>query len=241
MLYLIGLGLGKKSVTVEGFEIIKKCKKVYLENYTSVIEPTLEELESFFGRKLVVVERDFVENKIESIFENARKEDIAFLIKGDNYSASTHFDIYLRAKKEKVPIKVISGISILTAVGITGLFLYNFGKIVSIPFHNENIKSPIEYFLMNKKNNLHTLFLLDLNPIENKFLTIKEACDYLIKNKIPKNTLALGCARLGFSNQKIKTSTLEKLGNENFGKPPYCLIIPGKLHFKEEEALELWN
>jgi diphthamide biosynthesis methyltransferase len=24
---------------------------------------------------------------------------------------------------------------------------------------------------------------------------------------------------------------------EDFGKPPHCLIIPGKLHFMEEEAL----
>jgi len=39
MLYLIGLGLsGVKDITVKGLEIVKSCHKVYLENYTSILE-----------------------------------------------------------------------------------------------------------------------------------------------------------------------------------------------------------
>ena len=34
MLYLIGLGLNEKSISLEGLEAVKKCKKVYLEGYT---------------------------------------------------------------------------------------------------------------------------------------------------------------------------------------------------------------
>lgn len=38
MLYVIGLGLGDaKDVTVKGLEIIKKCDRVYLESYTSML------------------------------------------------------------------------------------------------------------------------------------------------------------------------------------------------------------
>lgn len=38
MFYLIGLGLGDpKDVTVKGLEIIKKCDRVYLESYTSIL------------------------------------------------------------------------------------------------------------------------------------------------------------------------------------------------------------
>lgn len=38
MFYLIGLGLGDpKDVTVKGLEIIKKCDRVYLEAYTSIL------------------------------------------------------------------------------------------------------------------------------------------------------------------------------------------------------------
>jgi len=32
--YLIGLGLDLKSISVDALDIIKKCKKVYLEDYT---------------------------------------------------------------------------------------------------------------------------------------------------------------------------------------------------------------
>ena len=241
MFYLIGLGLGKESISVEGFNAVKKCKKVYLDTFTSVYEGSKEELEKLFNKKIKKVDRDFVENKINELFNKSKKENVAFLVIGDIYSASTHISIYLRAKKEKIPIKIINGVSILTAVGITGLSLYNFGKVISIPFNNEKIKSPYDSFLINKKNNFHTLFLLDLDPENNKFLSIKEACNYLIQNGAKKETLAVGCARLGFQDYKIKTDTLNSLKKENFGSPPYCLIIPGKLHFIEEEAINLWK
>lgn len=38
MLYFIGLGLGDaKDITVKGLEIIKRCSRVYLEAYTSIL------------------------------------------------------------------------------------------------------------------------------------------------------------------------------------------------------------
>lgn len=47
MFYLIGLGLGDcKDVTVKGLEIIKKCSRVYLESYTSILSCGLQKLVS---------------------------------------------------------------------------------------------------------------------------------------------------------------------------------------------------
>lgn len=243
MLYLIGLGLGNEyDISYRGLKIVKKAKKIYLENYTSKMACSKEDLEKFYGRGIIEVDRNFVENEIESLFEDSKKHEIAFLVIGDIYSASTHIDLYLRAKKQNIPIQIITGVSILTAIGVTGLSLYNFGRVTSIPFNNENIKSPYEAYLINQKSNLHTLFLLDLNPKDNKFLSIKEACKYITEQGENKDTLAIGCARLGFENFKIKTGTLETLQQTDFGKPPYCLIVPAeKLHFIEEEALELWR
>lgn len=38
MLFLVGLGLGDaKDITVKGLEVVKKCKRVYLEAYTSLL------------------------------------------------------------------------------------------------------------------------------------------------------------------------------------------------------------
>ena len=45
MLYLIGLGLNAHSVSREGMNILKTCKKIYLENYTVDFPYPLAELE----------------------------------------------------------------------------------------------------------------------------------------------------------------------------------------------------
>ena len=38
MLYVVGLGLGdEKDITVNGLEAVKKCERVYLEAYTSIL------------------------------------------------------------------------------------------------------------------------------------------------------------------------------------------------------------
>lgn len=38
MLYFVGLGLGDaKDITVKGLEVVKNCKRVYLEAYTSIL------------------------------------------------------------------------------------------------------------------------------------------------------------------------------------------------------------
>ncbi len=45
VLFLIGLGLGdEKDVTVKGLEAVKRCSKVYLEHYTSVLGVDKERL-----------------------------------------------------------------------------------------------------------------------------------------------------------------------------------------------------
>lgn len=38
MLYMIGLGLGDaKDITVKGLEVVRRCSRVYLEAYTSIL------------------------------------------------------------------------------------------------------------------------------------------------------------------------------------------------------------
>lgn len=45
MLFFIGLGLGDaKDITVKGLEIVKNCKRVYLEAYTSILTVGKESL-----------------------------------------------------------------------------------------------------------------------------------------------------------------------------------------------------
>jgi len=236
MLYLIGIGLNnEKDITVNGLEAIKKCDLVYLENYTSKLQVSAEKLEDFYGKKIEIAEREFVESN--NILKDAKDKNVALLIIGDVFSATTHIQLILECKKSNIEFRIINNSSILNAVGITGLELYKFGKITSIPFDNENITAPILVLNRNVSLELHTLFLLDLDPKENKYLTINQAIQYLIKNNINKNTKAVACVALGSVNELIKYASLEVLERIKYDKFPQSLIIPGKLHFIEEEML----
>jgi diphthine synthase len=242
-LNFIGLGLGdEKDITLKGLETIKKCGIIYLEIYTSILQCSIEDLKKFYGKKIIPANRDLVEKKAEeTILKDSKDKEVAFLVIGDPMCATTHTDLLLRAKKAGIKVKIINNASIISAIGITGLEVYKFGRTASIPFENENIKAPFEVMQNNLKNNLHTLFLLDLRPEENKFLTVKGAVDYLIKQGMDENQLCIGCARIGSDNPKIKKGKAKDLIKEEFGNPPYCLIVPAKLHFIEEEALEQWR
>ncbi len=232
-LYLISLGLSdEKDISLKGLEAVKKCNEIYLENYTSFLQVSKEKLEKLYNKKIILADRNFVESNFP--LEKAKKQNIALLIIGDVFSATTHISLLLEAKKNKIEVKVIHNASVLTAIGITGLSLYKFGQVISIPSNYKETSSPYENFLINHKNNLHTLFLLDLD------LEIKDAINYLISKGLDKKTLCIACEKLGNEKQKIKAVAAEKLLKESFGKPS-CLIIPSKLHFIEEEALEQWK
>jgi diphthine synthase len=243
MLYLIGIGLNdEKDISVKGLETVRKCESVYLESYTSKLSCSVEDLEKVYGKKIITADRDLVEKKAEdTILKDAKTKETALLIIGDVFGATTHIDILLRAKKANIETKIIHNASILTAVGVTGLELYKFGKTTSIPFNNDDIKSPVNVLKSNQSIGFHTLFLLDLDPLNNKFLTVSEAAGYLLKEGVESETLAVACAQLGSEEPIIKAGKLSEIQSLKIEKYPQCLIIPGNLHFMEEEALKLYS
>jgi len=251
-LYFIGIGLyDEKDISLRALEIIKKCSIVYLENYTSVLSCSVKKLEKLYEKKIILASRELVEKKTEeTILKHAFEKDVAFLVVGDPMSATTHIDLRLRAEKAGIECVIIHNTSVFSAVGVTGLQLYKFGRTTSIPFQEENWhpETPYDTIKENMKNGLHTLLLLDLRPHEKRFMTINQAIEYLLsieekrKEKVfSKGLLCVGCARLGSLKPCIKAGNAEDLLKEDFGKPMHCLIVPGKLHFAEEEALELFK
>jgi len=227
MLYLIGLGINKSHITLGAIEAVKKCDELYLESYTSV-GLSKEELSEIFGKEIISVDRDFVEN-----FGVSKDKNIGILIYGDVFSATTHISLFLDCKKKGVGVEVINGVSILTLVGKVGLNLYNFGKVISVPFQDVDLVKSLE-----SNGDLHTLFLLDLNPKENKFISINEAVKRLLKQGM-EDKLCIGIERLGFSDERIVVKKAEELVKVEFSKYPQCLIVVGKLHFVEEEVLNV--
>ncbi|MCH8004243.1 MAG: diphthine synthase [Nanoarchaeota archaeon] len=250
-LNFIGIGLNdEKDITLKGLELVKKADFVYLENYTSKLNCNINYLEKLYGKKIILADRKMVEMDAEkTILQQAKTKEVAFLVIGDVFSATTHMDLFLRAKKLGIKTKIVHNASVLTAIGITGLQLYKFGKTTSIPFENENVETPYDVLKLNQENNLHTLFILDLNQNNNNSLTVNDAIRYLLKVELKRgeriftdNTLCIGCAKLGSLDQIIKVGKASSLLKENFKNGMHCLIVPAKkLHFMEEEALNLYK
>ncbi|MBI5391682.1 diphthine synthase [Candidatus Woesearchaeota archaeon] len=247
MLYLIGLGLeDERDLTLRGYALAKSCSEVYLDIYTSPYLGSVKQLENAIGKKIEPATRAFVES--DALLEKARKQDIALFIVGDVFGATTHLELYLHAKQEHVPVQFIHNTSILTAVGDTGLSLYKFGQVTSLPFFAQElpIESPYDVLKQNLGLGLHTLFLLDLKPEEQKYMAVAEALKILlhIENKRHENiftgeTSCIGCAALGTSQAIIKYGKVKDLLTAPFSAIPHCIIVPGKLHFFEEDMLKL--
>jgi diphthine synthase len=252
MLYLIGLGLDdEKDITVKGLEIVRRCGSVYLEDYTSKLNCTVNQMERIYGKKIILASRKLVEqNAEETILAEARKTDVALLVVGDPFGATTHSDIFLRARKMGVKCRIVHNASILNAIGVIGLELYKYGKTTSIPFPEKSFfpETAYDVILSNKKIGLHTLCLLDIKSPESRFMTVNEAIEILLeiekkrkKKVFTLKTLCVGCARVGCDDMSVKAGTAQELLKENFWKPLHCLVVQGNLHFVEEEMLEMWK
>lgn len=99
--HIIGLGLGdEKDISVKGLEIVKMCDDVYLEHYTSILGVQKEKLEAFYGRPIIMADREMCEEGIDKILEDLsvhKEKNVAFLVVGDPFCATTHSDVQLRA------------------------------------------------------------------------------------------------------------------------------------------------
>lgn len=231
MLNLIGIGLNdEKDITLKGLELVKESDYVYLENYTSTLQVPIEDLEKLYGKKVILAEREFVEDG-SVIIDQASSSKVSVLIIGDVFSATTHISLYLQALENNIEVQIVNNASVLTAVGITGLELYKFGKVTSIPFHES--ATPLE--VIKKNYPLHTLCLLDLVPKEKRFIESSEALQKLFHLGFKKDTKVIVCAQLGSKAPTIIYTEAENV--KPLKKFPQCIIIPGELHFMEEDML----
>jgi len=230
--YLIGLGLNEKSITVEALEILKKCKTIYLENYTINFPYSLKKLKKTINKKITELNREQVES--EEFLNQAKKQNLALLVYGSPLTATTHLSLISTCKNKKIPYKIFHNSSILTAISETGLQLYKFGKITSLPKWTEKYKpdSFINYIKQNQKIHAHTLVLIDIN------LNLKKAKAQLKESEknhnIKLNKIIL-CSAIGTNKSKIYYNNLNKLPDKI--PKPFCFIIPSKLHFTEKEFL----
>ncbi|MCJ1388860.1 diphthine synthase [Xylographa bjoerkii] len=253
MLYLVGLGLADETdITVKGLSIVKKAARVYLEAYTSILLVNKATLEAYYGRSVLVADREMVESSSDEILVGADTSDVAFLVVGDPFGATTHTDLVLRARELKIPVRNIPNASIMSAIGSTGLQLYNFGQTVSMVFFTDSWK-PSSFYDRIKENRdigLHTLVLLDIKvkeqSLENlargkkifeppRYMTVSQCAEQMIEIEEQRmegvygpDSLAVGVARVGAENQRMAVGSLQQLTEVDMGSPLHSLVLLGK-------------
>jgi len=232
MLYLIGLGLNKQGISKEGIFAIEKCDKVYLENYTIDFPYDVDKLG--LDETTIKLARGDVESN--RLIKEAKDENIALLVYGSPLFATTHMTLILEAKKAGVKTRVIYSASIFDAIAETGLQLYKFGKISSMPTWTKDYK-PDSFLDFAKQNQLikaHSLILIDIGlSLENALKQLGEAVK---KKKIKLNKILI-CSKMGTKKASIFYGEISKLKKLKI-KFPFCLIIPSDMHFLEEQAVE---
>ncbi|XP_017755341.1 PREDICTED: diphthine methyl ester synthase isoform X1 [Eufriesea mexicana] len=243
MLHVIGLGLGDaRDITVKGLEIIRMCDRIYLESYTSILSISLKDLERFYDCTILEADRELVENNADEILPKDEKENVAFLVVGDPFGATTHTDLILRAHEKNIKVNIVHNSSILTAIGCCGLQLYRFGETVSIPYWNNDWQpsSFYEKIISNRQRDLHTLCLLDIKVKEptiesitkknkeympSQFMSVSEAAIQLLQViekrfeetkeelALDKSSLVVGLARIGWDNQGVNFPFITNVKN----------------------------
>ncbi|CAI0382740.1 unnamed protein product [Linum tenue] len=271
MLYVIGLGLGdEKDITLRGLEAVKKCEKVFMEAYTSLLSFGLSDdgiatLENLYGKPITIADREMVEEKADEILSAAGASDVAFLVVGDPFGATTHSDLVVRARELGIGVKVVHNASVMNAIGVCGLQLYRYGETVSIPFFTD-VWRPDSFYEKIQKNRelgLHTLCLLDIRVKEPsweslsrgkkkyeppRYMTINTAIEQLLEvlqkregSAYDEDTDCVGFARVGSEDQKIVAGPMKQLLSVDFGSPLHCLVITGQTHPLEEEMLNIYR
>ncbi|KAH6996418.1 tetrapyrrole methylase [Ilyonectria sp. MPI-CAGE-AT-0026] len=255
MLYLVGLGLSDETdITVKGLEVAKNASRVYLEAYTSILLVNQSVLEAYYGRSIIVADREMVESNSDEILRNAQNEDVAFLVVGDPFGATTHTDLVLRARELEIPVRTVPNASIMSGIGACGLQLYNFGQTVSMVFFTDSWK-PASFYDRIKENRtigLHTLVLVDIKvkeqSLENlargrliyeppRYMTVGQCAQQMLEIEderkegvYSKDSLAIGAARVGGKTEKFIAGTLEELcsTDEELGPPLHSLVLLGR-------------
>lgn len=245
-LSLVGLGLGSKGVSLEGIEELRAADIAYLECYTTPHEPTLlADLERVAGRSITVVDRGFVEDG-RKILQEAREKKVVLAVPGDPMIATTHAELRTRAIGEGVETNVVHAATIGTAAAsASGLHFYKFSRTVTVTRDAVGrLTQAYQILHENLLEGAHTLLLLEYDVDGGEGVSPSQAVAGLLaaeenfkRGVVGEDTFALVLSRLGRSDSALMGGTFANLRKVDFGEPPHCVVVPGKLHFTEVEAI----
>jgi len=248
-LVFVGLGLHDElDVSERGLQEIRTADIIFAESYTSMLSPgSLDRLAAMCGKRIEILDRAAVEDGGRILAECESKK-VALLVAGDPMSATTHVDLRLRAARDAIETSLVHNASVFTVVaGLLGLQHYKFGRTTTLPFPQEGYSptSPYEVISENLCRGLHTLVLLDIDADNTRYMTVNEGLHLLLdmerrvaKGQLSEETLVCAVARAGSPDCMIRAGIVKELAAVDFGPPLHSIVVPGRLHFVEEEALE---
>ena len=105
--------------------------------------------------------------------------------------------------------------------------------------------TPYNTIFDNLLSKTHSVILLEYSEDKSFFLDPKDAFSLLLdaektqkRKVISEETFAIVASRIGKNNQKIISGHISNLIKKEFGESPHSIIIPGRLHFTESDALK---
>jgi len=246
MLWFIGLGIsGISELSDSTLDVIRNAKIVYLESFTSPISETeKKELENISSGEFKIAKRWLVEDGNE-ILKNSKNKETILISYGDPYIATTHLELKIRAMRDGIKTKTIHSSSIVSSlIGEVGLHYYKVGKVLTIMNDPKSMITPYNTIFDNLLNKTHSVILLEYNEDKSFFLDPKDALSLLLdaekkqnRKVISTETFAIIASRIGKNNQKIISGHISNLIKKEFGESPHSIIIPGRLHFTESDAV----
>lgn len=253
-LTFVGLGLwDERDVSLRGLEAVEDADRVFAEWYTAFLAGAdLGDLEDLYGAEVAVLDRAAVEDGAR-VLEAAREGDVAFLTAGDAMTATTHVDLRVAAEEAGIPTRVVPGASVVATVpGLLGLQTYKFGRSTTLVFPRGDYfpASPYETVADNRERGLHTLVLLDIENEEldgePRCMTASRGAELLLRHEeeqgrgaLGPGTVVAGVARAGSPDPTLAAGPAEAVASYDFGPPLHALVVPGELHFKEEQSLRV--
>ena len=245
-LSFVGLGLGAKGITLEGVEEMIAADVIFLEYYTTPHEPQLlRQVQVATGKSFTIVDRQFVEDG-SKILSDAEGENVVLAVLGDPMIATTHTELRVRAIRRGIETRVVHSSTIASAAAsASGLHSYKFSRTVTVT--REAVGKLTQAYQILQENLLegaHTLLLLEYDVQSGQGVTPGDAVAGLLmaeanfkRGVVSEDTFAIMLSRLGREDSVLVAGSFTELSKRDAGMPPHCLVIPGKLHFTEAEAI----
>lgn len=247
MLWFIGLGIsGFEGISPSTSRILRKADLVFFENFTSPIPRSDQsKIKKLARSRLRMAPRWLVEDG-KAILSEAKKKTVVLLAYGDPYIATTHIELRTRAALDGIKTRTVHAASAIPSlVGECGLQYYKMGRPVTIMRDQQTWNTVYYTIYENLVRGSHSILILEYNSDAGFFLDPREAISSLLsaegeqrRNVIRETMFGIVASRIGSRTQSIIAGKLSSLSKADFGKPPHTIIVPGRMHFTETDALK---